>query len=251
MKVMIIEDEKLSAEHLIHLLEKIRADIEIIKCSDSVAESVTFLKQNPELDLIFMDIHLADGISFEIFVDTNIETPVVFTTAYDDYAIRAFKVNSLDYLLKPIGIHELQETLNKYEKYHRQEQQGSDAKIKEVLQHLTRNYKSRFMVRVGQNIESIPVEDIMAFMTRESLSFLLRNDGKKFPVDYTLDQLENLLSPLTFFRINRKTLVHIQSIKKISPYLNGRLSLQIPQLDGDFAIVSRERVNDFKRWLDQ
>jgi DNA-binding LytR/AlgR family response regulator len=107
------------------------------------------------------------------------------------------------------------------------------------------------MVRVGQNIESIPVEDIMVFMTRESLSFLLRNDGKKFPVDYTLDQLENLLSPLTFFRINRKTLVHIQSIKKISPYLNGRLSLQIPQLDGDFAIVSRERVNDFKRWLDQ
>jgi DNA-binding LytR/AlgR family response regulator len=184
-------------------------------------------------------------------VDTNIETPVVFTTAYDDYAIRAFKVNSLDYLLKPIGIHELQETLNKYEKYHQQKQQGSDAKIKEVLQHLTRNYKSRFMVRVGQNIESIPVEDIMAFMTRESLSFLLRNDGKKFPVDYTLDQLENLLSPLTFFRINRKTLVHIQSIKKISPYLNGRLSLQIPQLDGDFAIVSRERVNDFKRWLDQ
>lgn len=251
MKVLIIEDERLSAEHLLRQLKRLRPDTELLAQADTVREAVQLIGQYPEADILFLDIHLADGISFELFSQIQIPMPVIFTTAYDQYAVRAFRVNGADYLLKPINASDLAQALEKIEHTASRTSFRNTEFFRNVLSSSSREYKSRFMVRSGQVLTSIPVEEIRYFLTRESISFLVQANGKKYPVDYTLDQLEEALSPLHFFRVNRKTLLNIRSVHSVVTHGNGRLLLEDIGLEGDYAVVSRERVNDFKRWLDQ
>ncbi len=250
MKVVIIEDEKLSAEHLTVLLQKIDPSITVIKYFDTIKTSVTAFKEGLTADLIFMDIHLADGNSFEIFNQIQLEIPIIFTTAFDNYAIQAFKQNSIDYLLKPIALIDLQFAMEKFQKQQKLVNKDLISIIATAYQQLNKEYKTRFLVKLGQTIDTIPIEEIHHFETKESLSFLVTNRGNHHLIDYTLDQLETMLQPKNFFRINRKIILHIQSIEKVSTYFNSRLSIATKFLENDARIVSRDRVNDFKKWLD-
>ena len=251
MKVLIIEDEILSAEHLTNMLKKIDASIEVVKIVDSIKTAVEFLQSEPLLDLMFVDIHLADGVSFEIFSKIAIDTPIVFTTAYSEYAIKAFKVNSIDYLLKPIGIEELRTAITKFKK-----SQGNYTAKKELaktaVDFFHKQSKSRFMVKIGDNISSIKTEDIAHFIAEDGIVLLVtKSTGKRFPVDYTSDQLESMVDTDHFYRINRKVLISIDAIQKMSPYFNSRYKISSEHLKDDDGIVSRERVQDFKNWLDK
>ncbi|WP_396169050.1 LytR/AlgR family response regulator transcription factor [Flavobacterium sp.] len=250
MKVVIIEDEKLSADHLTILLNKIDTSIVVIECFDSIKSSVTAFKEVLNCDLIFMDIHLADGNSFEIFNQIQLEIPIIFTTAFDNYAIQAFKQNSIDYLLKPISLQDLQFALDKFQKHHQFDNKDLISSIATAYQQMNKEYKTRFLVKLGQTIDTIPVEEIHHFETKESLSFLVTNKGNHYLIDYTLDHLETMLHPKNFFRTNRKIILNINSIEKVSTYFNSRLSIATKFLDSDAKIVSRDRVQDFKKWLD-
>lgn len=250
MKVVIIEDEKLSAEHLTVLLQKIDSSIVVVESFDTISASVTAFKEGLNADLIFMDIHLADGNSFEIFNQIELEIPVIFTTAFDNYAIQAFKQNSVDYLLKPIAFADLQFALEKFKKQQQFGNKDLISSIASAYQQINKEYKTRFLVKLGQTIDTITTEKIHHFETKESLSFLVTNKGNRYLIDYTLDQLETMLQPKNFFRINRKIILHIQSIEKVTTYFNSRLSITTKFLDSDAKIVSRDRVNDFKKWLD-
>ena len=252
MKVLIVEDEPLSAEHLIRTLNKVDKSIQVIKTLDSISNTVKFLSQEFELDLIFLDIHIADGNSFEIFSKINIDVPIIFTTAFNEYAIKAFKLNSIDYLLKPIGFDDLNNAIAKYYKLKSSNQKTFHTeKIENAISILTKNYKSRFLVRLGETISSIKIEDISFFIAEDGITLLVNNDGKRYPVDYSMDALEALISPDSFFRINRKVLVNINKIQQVHTYFNSRLKLAIKNLQEEESIVSRERVNDFKLWLDR
>ena len=250
MNIVIIEDENLSAEHLTNLLQKIDLSIAVINYFDTVSASAKAFNEGLTADLIFMDIHLADGNSFEIFSQVKLEIPVIFTTAFDNYAIQAFKQNSIDYLLKPIALKDLQFAIDKFEKQKKSGNEELISSIAMAYQQMNKEYKTRFLVKLGQTIDSIPIEDIHHFETKESLSFLVTNKGNHYPIDYTLDKLETLIQPKQFFRINRKIILNIQSIEKVSTYFNSRLSITTKFLDNEARIVSRERVNDFKKWLD-
>ncbi len=206
--------------------------------------------------MLFLDIHLADGLSFELFERLDIRVPVIFTTAYDKYALRAFKVNSVDYLLKPIDPTELTAAL---EKLHRQRATAAPAFDAELLARVlqqaqpARDYKSRFVVRVGEHLKAIPVEQIAYFASLEKVTLLHTREGRRFVVDYTLEQLEGLLDPLEFFRLNRAYLAHAESIHDIIHYTNSRLQtiLKPAPPDNDTVLVSREKVSVFKAWLDR
>ncbi|MBK7689900.1 MAG: response regulator transcription factor [Bacteroidetes bacterium] len=250
MNVIIIEDEKLSAEHLATMIHRVDASIEVVHYFDSVKSAVKGLANGVSADLLFVDIHLADGLSFEIFSKVEVETPIIFTTAYDQYAIKAFKWNSIDYLLKPIGIEELRTAIEKYHRYSGRPQTTVLDNLSLAYQQLSKSYKSRFLVKSGQTIDSIKVEDILHFQTQDSVTFLVIANGKRYPIDYTLEQLEALVSPADFFRINRKILVRISSIEKVSTHFNNRLHITAKYVEGEMAIVSRERVQGFKLWLD-
>jgi DNA-binding LytR/AlgR family response regulator len=252
MKVLIVEDEPLSAEHLRRILGKINTNIEVVKTVESIKETISFISKQQDLDLIFLDIHIADGNSFEIFSKVTIQTPIIFTTAYNEYAIKAFKLNSIDYLLKPIGFDDLNNAINKYYKLKLSYQENAQKeKIENAISILTKNYKTRFLVKLGETISSIKVEDISFFIAEDGITLLVNKEGKRFPVDYSIDALELLISPDVFFRINRKVLVHIDRILQVHTYFNSRLKLSLQYINQDDAIVSRERVSDFKLWLDR
>ncbi len=249
MKTIIIEDEKLSAEHLCNLLRKIDENIQVIATYDSVKQSINAFKYGITADLLFMDIHLADGLSFDIFHKISLDTPIIFTTAYDEYAIRAFKLNSVDYLLKPIGQTELRNALEKFKKYNRNDYTLVLDNIVQAYQTMNKQYKSRFMIKTGDNIVSVKTENIAHFIFENGIVILVTDKNHLYPVDFTLEQLENILDPAEFFRINRKVIIHINSIQKSGTYFNSRLKITSAYLQDDNAIVSRERVNDFKEWL--
>lgn len=250
MNAVIIEDEKLSAEHLAALLKKLDRSINIIAKFDSIKKTVAEFENGLTADILFVDIHLADGLSFEIFSKINIEAPVIFTTAYDEYAIKAFKFNSIDYLLKPIGVSDLSAALDKYNKLNLPKTAFPFQQIAGVYETIHKQHKNRFMVKMGDNIVSVKSEDIAHFIAEEGIVLLSTKNGKRYPVDYTLDQLEGFTDPKQFFRINRKVLIHINAIEKISTYFNSRLKVVSTALNDDDCVVSRERVNDFKMWLD-
>lgn len=251
MKAVIIEDEKLSAEHLYNMLRRIDAGIEVIAYFDSVKKSVEEFRKGLKADLLFVDVHLADGLSFEIFSKVEVEIPVIFTTAYDEYAIRAFKVNSVDYLLKPVGMEDLKAALEKFRKLKKNDHHSALDGIANVYNVFTRQHKNRFMVKTGDSISSIKTADISHFVSEDGAVLLYTSADKRYVVDYTLDALEDLISPEEFFRINRKVIVHINSVQKVSPYFNSRLKLNHASIDEENSVVSRERVNDFKSWLDR
>jgi two-component system, LytTR family, response regulator LytT len=252
MKILIVEDEELAVKKLQKTLAAIDASAEVVGTADSIQSSVEWLNDNLTPDLILMDIELADGQSFEIFNLIEVKCPVIFTTSYDEYALKAFKVNSVDYLLKPVQKEELQAALEKFKKNHSPSKTGlnMDSLVKELQQKLQpKEYRKRFLVKNGQKLVSIEVADICYFYSDGRLNFFKTNDNKKFVVDYTMDELQDMLDPQRYFRISRSFYVSIDSIDKIDDYFGNRLILQLqPAVDKE-ALVSREKVTDFKMWM--
>ena len=234
------------------LIRQQRPQVEILAVIDSISEAVKWFAQNPAPELILMDIHLADGLSFDIFQSIKIQSMVIFTTAYDQYAIRAFKVNSIDYLLKPIDALELKNALDKYDQVRGNTASFDYSVLNGMLDNLkNRNYRERFLVKFGNAFTYIQAQEMRFCYAEDSLVFTRLADGKKYSLDHTLEQLEQLLNPTHFFRINRKILLHIDAVDKIHPYFNNRLKLELQPSPGFEIVVSRERVQDFKNWIDQ
>lgn len=249
MKVIILEDETRAANHLERLLAKVAPTILVIAKLESVRDGVKYLQNNPEPDLIFSDIQLADGLSFEIYKQVAVSCPIIFTTAYDHYAIEAFQTNGIDYLLKPIEEERLLKAIEKARHF-------SPGLVLEKLLSMNRPagekaYKSRFMVKVGDKIKSVPVEEILVFYSQEKASFIRTSDAHTYCIDYALDQLEPMLDPEKYYRINRKYIVSIDACTNILAWTNSRLRLKIDGIDDSDIIVARERVVEFKNWLDR
>ncbi|RLD58793.1 MAG: DNA-binding response regulator [Bacteroidetes bacterium] len=249
MKVLIIEDESLAAEQLINLLYKYDKNIIVLEVIASVKNAVKWLKNNEKPELVFMDIQLADGVSFDIFDKVELTSPVIFITAYDQYAIRAFKVNSIDYLLKPLDFDELKTAVDKF-KNSKQSSVNQDI-IEKFKNMLTNNYKNRFVIKVGEHIRPINIEQINYFYSFEKATYINTSENRNYVIDYSLEQAEALIDPTLFFRINRKYLISLASILDIVSYSNSRLKIKLVNSDKNDIIVSRERVNDFKKWLDR
>lgn len=246
MKIIILEDEARAARHLERLLAKVAPEIRVIAKLESVRDGVKYLQNNSEPDLIFSDIQLADGLSFEIYSQVAVRCPIIFTTAYDHYAIEAFKTNGIDYLLKPIEEERLSQAIEKVKYF-------SPGLVLEKILAINnpvsgKVFKSRFMVKVGDKIKSIPVEEILVFYSQEKASFIRTSDAHNYCIDYALDQLEPMLDPEKYFRINRKYIVSIDACTNILAWTNSRLRLKIDDTD---IIVARERVVEFKNWLDR
>jgi len=250
MKCLIIEDERVAAERLMGLINKYDSSVEIIEIIQSVKNAVQCLNNNKALDLIFMDIQLADGLSFEIFEQTIVKTPVIFTTAYDEYALKAFKVNSIDYLLKPIDQDELNNAINKFKENNSHKEVPVQV-FDSIMQSLTRKFKNKFVINAGEHIKVFTTEDIQCFYSMEKCTFLQNNSGRDYAINYTLDQLEDLLDPVRFFRINRKFIVSSLAIKDIMSFSNSRLKVKLNSNESDDLVVSREKVQDFKKWLER
>ncbi len=252
MNILLIEDEAPAAKRLQKLILESQAAATITATIDSVEMAVKWLRNFPPPDLIFMDIQLADGLSFDIFTQVKVASPIIFTTAYDQYTLKAFKVNSVDYLLKPIDPTELTSAFDKYHRLYKEEQTYDVALIKQMIEGMTqKTYKERFLVKQGQQLNYVSIQEIAYFFADEGLVYAQRKSGKKCHIDYSLDQLEELLQPDCFFRINRKMIIHLEAIDKIHTYFNSRLKLELKPTQTDEVIVSRERVGDFKRWLDR
>jgi len=253
MKILIIEDEPLAVDRLESLIQQLSPGSVIVGKIDSVKRASEFLSNKSSVDLIFMDIQLADGLSFEIFEKVDVKAPVIFTTAYNEYALKAFKVNSIDYILKPVDKEELSASFKKYDKLVNREI-PHDKMIESIgyaMQMLTKKYKERFVVKVGERLKSVEVKDILFFYSLEKATFAQTTDVRKHILDFTLDQLEGLIDPARFFRINRKYFVAVDSIQDMISYTNSRLKLVLKTSDDPEVIVSRERVQEFKEWLDK
>ncbi len=251
MNLILIEDEKAAAQRLQSMIETLLPDARIIAQIDSVEDAIDFFKKHKGPELVLMDIQLADGECFDIFKEVEVKNPIIFTTAYDEYAIRAFKVNSIDYLLKPVKIEELKEALEKWESM----KEGSlYPDYKELVKSIAttgKSYKKRFLLRLGQNIVSQTTEGIAYFYSEAKNTFLVTFEGKTFTVDESLDKLEDLIDPVFFFRINRKYLINFHAIEQMLAYSKARVLLKLkpPVRSGD-VIVSTDRSPHFKRWLD-
>ncbi|MCF8378431.1 MAG: LytTR family DNA-binding domain-containing protein [Bacteroidales bacterium] len=249
MKVLIVEDESIAADKLENMLLDIDPGIKVVGKTGSISESVKWLLTHTA-DLIFLDIQLSDGISFSIFEQVSVNTPVIFTTAYDQYAIKAFQLNSIAYLLKPIRKSELVESLNKFQNL----KSAFSIDFETLLANMQGkepDYKKRFLIQIGEKIKKIELSDVAYFYVLEKGIYLKTFQGNSYPVDYTLDKLENLVSPEKFFRINRKYLVNMDSISNMVAYSRGRVKLELkPEADEEYeTIVSIDRSSDFKKWL--
>lgn len=248
MRIIILEDETRAASYLERLLAKVAPNMVVIARLESVREGVKYLLNNPEPELIFSDIQLADGLSFEIYNQVTVHCPIIFTTAYDHYAIEAFNTNGIDYLLKPIEEERLTQAIEKAKHF-------SPGLVLEKILAINKNdagkiYKSRFMVKLGDKIKSVPIEDILVFYSQEKASYIRTRDAHNYCIDYALDQLEPMLDTEKYFRINRKYIVSINACTNILAWTNSRLRLKIDGLDDSDIIVARERVQEFKNWLD-
>jgi two-component system, LytTR family, response regulator LytT len=251
MTILIIEDETLAAEKIKDTLLAIDPSFNIVGMLKSVESATEWLLNNKHPELILSDIQLLDGLSFEIFQQVKVTVPVIFTTAYDQYAIRAFEVNSIDYLLKPVEKDKLEASLQKL-----RSRQGTSPPIAydEVLKLLRpaqSEYKSRFMVRIGQRIQAIPVEKIAYFFSESKLTYIVTDENRRYPFDLSLDEIDVQLNPKTFFKINRQYIISFSAIAEIHPYFKGRIKLKLTPDQPDEIIVSSERSPEFKKWLDQ
>jgi DNA-binding LytR/AlgR family response regulator len=254
-KALVIEDEKPAAEHLQRLIYQLDTKIEIIQIISSIDEAIAWFNNNSMPDLIFLDIQLSDGLSFEIFNHCNITCPIIFTTAYEEYAIKAFKVNSIDYLLKPINIRDLNYAVYQFTSSGKNFRETNDQtlrlKIDQVMQMLTQNYKTRFVVNAGLHIKSVDAGKINLFYSLEKSTYILDNTGKSYDISYSLEQVENLVDPGQFFRISRKYIVNIKAIADIISYSGSSLKLTIDKSTDDNILVSRSKLAEFRRWLER
>ena len=254
MRILIVEDEKLAADRLEKLVKRLEPHSEVAGRAASVQAACNWLIENKAPDLAFLDIQLGDGLSFEIFEQCPLRCPVIFTTAYDAYALRAFKLNSIDYLLKPIEQEELETALKKYHLWQNPQQQQPALPAPVVYERtkvqFTQQYKQRFLIKLGEQLHAVPVEEVLHFWNEEKATFLTTTSGKRYLIDYSLNQLEELLDPAAFFRINRQVMLRVEAIKNIIAYSGSRLKVVLQHAEDKEALVSRERVNEFKAWLD-
>lgn len=257
MKIFIVEDEELAVKKLRKTLQQIDESAEVVGEADSIQSAVSWLEGNPDPDLILMDIELADGQSFEIFNLTQVKSPVIFITSYDEYALKAFKVNSVDYLLKPVQKEDLEAALGKYgdlKKLYTAEPQQSkldfDGLVKELQQKLQlKEYRKRFLVKHAQKLVSVEIDEIAYFFSDGRLNFFKTYDNRKFVVDYTMDELEEMLDPDKYYRISRSFYISVNSVEQIHDYFGNRLLLYLKPSTDKEALVSREKVTEFKKWL--
>lgn len=254
MRYILIEDEQLAAKRLRTLIDELRPDYEFVAKFDSV-ESATISLPALSYDVLFMDIQLADGISFDIFDQIHIEKPIIFTTAYDEFALKAFKTNSIDYLLKPIDLNELKRAIEKFERHVKEPVKTSaiddTSQVQKLMQALQPSGKERFVVKVGEHLKTVETEHIQLIYSQDKGTYLFTEEGKRFLIDYTLDKVETLMNPSNFYRISRKYILNLNYIKDIIAFTNSRLEVVIEGFEDDQIIVARERVNDFKAWLDK
>ena len=254
MNVIIIEDEKPSARRLQRMLDKIGVQAETML--HSVEESVAWFQENEHPDLIFLDIQLSDGLSFEIFELVDVKSSIIFTTAYDEYALQAFKLNSVDYLLKPIDPEEMEQAVKKFNSKHTAIQpitlNFDDIKklLVNPIEREEKEYKKRFSIKVGQHLKLISLDEIECIYSENKGTYIYTIDGRNYLIDLTLEQLEDELQPDLFFRVNRTFYVNINAIKDMVSYTNSRLQIKLQSYKDQDVIVARERVKDFKNWLE-
>jgi DNA-binding LytR/AlgR family response regulator len=260
MKILIIEDEPFARAELIRLLKGTGREFEILDQLDSVEDSVQWLNTHPSPQLIFLDIQLADGLSFDIFRQVQIITPVIFTTAYDEYAIRAFQLNSIDYLLKPIDPDALEHALAKLDQLAsafsappaRPVQPVMDnSRLESLLKMISREYKSRILLKIGDQLRSVEMLEVAYFYAEDDVVFAILKDKRRYIVDYTLNQLESLVDPKDFFRITRGCIAQVSAVRKVSKYFNSRLAVELEPPVGESLLVSRVNVPEFMKWLDR
>ena len=276
MTILIIEDEEPTARKIQRLLADVTPTAQVVGMTVSVEESVDWLRSNPRPDLIFMDIELADGQSFDIFNRINVTSPVIFTTAYDEYAIKAFKVNSIDYLLKPIKEADLRQALDKLQQLKNvladpENKSGLStltASVENLLQQLQQaatatttpaipdsrpmpsaTFRDRFLIKQGQRLFSVNIEEVAYFFSRNKLSFLKTRDEHEWLVDYTMDELSQMLDPKRFFRLNRQVIAELRAVDKVHLYFNGKLKVNLQPAFEDEVVVSREKAGELKGWL--
>ncbi len=248
MNVLIVEDENAAARRLEKMLTEVAPEARVAGRLDSIESTVSWLGANPEPDLMLLDIHLADGGSFEIFEHAEVRCPVIFTTAYDEYALEAFKVNAVDYLLKPIKINELTAAIEKYKRVFKKTAPDYTA----LLETMRRQQESprRLLIRFANSIKLVDLQDAAYFYTKDKITFLItRQQGKRYPVDHPLEKLEGMLDPNTFFRINRQFIINIDAIREMHPYSKSRIKIDLEPASDMDTIVSTERSAAFKKWL--
>lgn len=253
MKLLIIEDEYHAQKYLSNLLKEVIPTAQILDMLDSVEDAVEWFKNNAAPDLIFMDIQLADGLSFNIFKKVEVNAPVIFTTAFDQYTLQAFKVNSVDYLLKPVDEVDLKKAVDKFHQIYDNKAVYNQESLLKVINSFQQkeNFRQRFLIKQGKDFIYLPVEKIAYLYSTDGMTFILDTQNKRHLIDTTLDNVQKELNAKNFFRINRKQIIHIQSVAKIFSYFNHRLKLDLKPESKVEAIVSRERVKDFKAWLDR
>jgi len=256
MKVLIIEDELPAQRLLKEMLAELDPEIEIVGCLNSIQSSVKWLKNNPHPELILMDIQLSDGISFDILEQIVLKSMIIFTTAYDEYAIQAFKVNSLDYLLKPLDKKELQAAFEKYEtygeKFIRQKSKNVDySKIASMIKNAEPDYRRRFLIQLNESYLQLVVEDIAFFISTQKITFAVTFENKKYPVNFSLQKLTEQMDPNLFFKVNRQLIININAILKIHSYFQGKLVIQTKPAYTEEIIVGKDKAARFKRWLDR
>ncbi|MCC5916527.1 MAG: response regulator transcription factor [Cryomorphaceae bacterium] len=252
MNALIIEDEEVASERLSLLIHRYDPSIDIVGVLDSVKSAVQWFKENPMPDLVFLDIHLGDGLSFQIFEEIPQTPPIIFTTAFDEYAVKAFKLRSIDYLLKPVRSDELQAAMEKFKSWRGTGQTPGIpiSELRSLLQGQMPSYKSRFSVVVGQKIKTIEIADIAYFRAQGNNTFLVTHTKNEYAVDFTLDQLSGMLDPKLFFRLNRQFLSQISAIEQVLVYPKSKLKIQLKPKSDLEVMVSSERSASFKRWLD-
>ncbi|MEM7084876.1 MAG: LytTR family DNA-binding domain-containing protein [Bacteroidota bacterium] len=250
MKAVIVEDESIASRRLANLIAELAPDMKIVGQVTSVEHGNRWFEHNELPDLIFLDIQLNDGYGFDILDRLVDHPPVIFTTAYNEYAIRGFKYNGLDYLLKPIDKADLRDALFKFRKANGVDIDRDSQKIEQLKKLFSKEYKKRFMVKVGNHFNTFGVQDIAYFKSHEGVIFLHAHSGQEYPIEYTIDQLEEILDPVRFFRINRKFMVSVEAVQEIHTYFNSRLLIKLLPVEEEQVIVSRERTSNFKRWLD-
>jgi DNA-binding LytR/AlgR family response regulator len=251
MKILIVENEMPAADKLIRALKKADKSVNILGVAETVEDAINRIQDIPQPDLILMDIQLDDGLCFEIFDTINVDIPIIFTTAYDEYTLKAFKVNSIDYLLKPIDEELLNSAILKFKKFH-DDKDPFKRDFRQLLNEFRNQYKSRFLIKIGDKYRSVPAGEISHFHIIERGVFLTDFQGRDNGIDYSLEQLQSLLDPRRFFRINRECIVNIEAISLMSSYSSSRLHLTIKnQVKNELFVVSRDKVAEFKKWIDK
>ena len=249
-RILMLEDEEPAAKRLQKLIKETEPDAEVIAVIDSISSARNWLQQNATPDLMLVDIHLADGISLELFKQTDVQCPLIFTTAFDEYALQAFKLNSIDYLLKPVKKEELQNALVKFKKQKAKETPAVDIqKLLDSMQPPAAQYRDRFIIRYGEHIKTIETKEVSYFYTENRANFLVTNEGKRYVIDFNLDGLEKMLNPKTFFRVNRQFILSLNAIDNMTAWTKARVLIKLkPSIKAE-TIVSTERSPLFKKWL--